>query len=461
MVAAGDKLASSQWAELADKMNRILLLGAGDPTWRIHYAFESIVHAIRNRDADGNFPAEHEALQYYALVDPAEASWPTAPPGEYEGANVANSIAAFIFGSEAQDLYDEASRLSDFPSAQSISGPADAWSLAKQQRGGYDADALQLSSPWWDLATACAKVLSKDVRRDRTFGGLLPGQGIQDTPCDDPNTGDTNPPPVNYIVRFLPLREGLSAIEFPGTCQPGPDIDPPDKYDDHVASITTAPISGVYQVIRHNAQVTVISMADYVLDRSGPGHWSGASLWGILYALQWYACSFRGTADEIGQIIAGTLPPGDPLTPWLSGAFDFQTFFTSQFPLAPARGTYDDETGDVVVTYPSWTLPTQSGNYTPAAGFVVAGWFAEAQNITSPIVTVELRVDGATVDQFTLTADAPADLHYFPTGYTGAVEPVIVSGACDFCLVEIAELWRYRPQPWDAYALLRLMSYQS
>jgi len=460
-VSQSDRITSAQWANLAEKLNRILLLGAGDPTWRIHYAFESLVHAIRNPDATGLlYPPEHEALQIYAMVDPSQAEWPTAGPGNPEGANVANPIAAFIFGSEAQDLVDEADRLTLFPSVQSITGPDDAWSIAKHQRGGYDADAKKLASPWWDLATACAQVLSADVRRDRTFGGLLPGLEIHDTPCDDPDTSDINPPPVNYVVRFLPLRPGLPTIEFPGTCQPGPSIDPPDKYDDHVADISIDPIAGYYKVTRWNGQVSVISMADYILDRSGPGHWSGASLWGILYALQWYACSFRGTASELGSIIAGTLPDGDPLKPWLSGAFDFQRFFTSQFPLAPAKGTYDSETDEVVVTYPKILLPdNQDDYYVTPDGFVIAGWYAKAEDIVGT-VKVDLLINDVVVDTFELTESNPSDLRYFDEGYTG-VAKTRATGDYYLCEVEFAPLWYYKPQPWDAYALLRLLSYQS
>lgn len=459
-VQVGDSIASTQWKNLADRINRLILLGVGDPSWRIHYAIESIVHAIRNPDASGTqFPPEHEALSIYAMLSHTDGSWPVAAPGTPEGANVANSIAAFIFGSEAAGLNDEATRLTAFNPPQSIIDAEDAWNIAKTQRGGYDSSVPELRSPWFDLSLACKKVLLNDVRRDRTFGGLLPGMPISDVPCDDPDIDDGQPPPVNYIVRFLPLKQGLPVIEFAGTCQPGPDIDPPDKYDEHVAAIAPDVCAGLYYVYKNNGTVQVISMADYILDRSGPPHWSGASLWGILYALQWYACSFRGTSEYIGNIIAGTLPDGDPLKPWLSGAFDFERFYTSQFPLAPAKGVYDRNTDTMSIEYPRWDLPGMATPHAISNGFVLAGWYASAS--TSDYVIVGLEIDGTVVDTMRLTTGQSKDLRYFSSGYTGTVVPVVLEGTYSSLAVEVAELWPYKPQPWDAYALLRLLSYQS
>jgi len=90
---------------LAKAFNDRILSGAGDCAWRIFYYAYSIFRGIRNPQ-DTNFPAQDEWFKFYAYLEPkmmfGKFGWPQAQAGEAEGANVANPFMAWIFGNNSK-----------------------------------------------------------------------------------------------------------------------------------------------------------------------------------------------------------------------------------------------------------------------------------------------------------------------------------------------------------------------
>jgi len=90
---------------LADAFNSRILSGVGDCAWRIFYYAYSMFRGMRNPDGD-NYPAQDEWFKFYAYLEPkmmfGKFSWPEAPAGEPQGANVANPFMAWLFGNNSK-----------------------------------------------------------------------------------------------------------------------------------------------------------------------------------------------------------------------------------------------------------------------------------------------------------------------------------------------------------------------
>src|SRR5438477_5193916 len=103
-VAAGGKITSLQLYKFARAFNDRLRSGLADGTWRIHFWFLNLWRQIRNPNFStvdvplaGAWPSQAEALEFYIHLDPEEgiSEWPVTGPGEPEGLNLGNCLAAF------------------------------------------------------------------------------------------------------------------------------------------------------------------------------------------------------------------------------------------------------------------------------------------------------------------------------------------------------------------------------
>lgn len=90
---------------LAKAFNDKILSGLGDCSWRIFYYAYSMFRGLRNPQ-DTNYPAQDEWFKFYAHLEPkmtfGKFGWPEASAGEAQGPNVANPFMAWIFGNNTK-----------------------------------------------------------------------------------------------------------------------------------------------------------------------------------------------------------------------------------------------------------------------------------------------------------------------------------------------------------------------
>ena len=95
----------SQHNSLAEAFNTRILSGLGDCAWRIFYYAYSTFRGLRNPDGEA-YPAQDEWFKFYAHIEPkimwGKFGWPETPAGEAQGANVANPFMAWIFGNNSR-----------------------------------------------------------------------------------------------------------------------------------------------------------------------------------------------------------------------------------------------------------------------------------------------------------------------------------------------------------------------
>lgn len=88
---------------LASAINERILSGIGDCAWRIFYYAYSTFRGVRNPQ-DSAFPAQDEWFKFYANLEPkmtwGKFGWPEVQAGEAQGANIANPFMAWIFGNK-------------------------------------------------------------------------------------------------------------------------------------------------------------------------------------------------------------------------------------------------------------------------------------------------------------------------------------------------------------------------
>ena len=95
----------NQHNALALSFNQKIVSGLGDCSWRIFYYAFSMFRGLRNPQ-DTNYPAQDEWFKFYAHLEPkmtyGKFGWPEAPAGEAQGPNVANPFMAWIFGNNGK-----------------------------------------------------------------------------------------------------------------------------------------------------------------------------------------------------------------------------------------------------------------------------------------------------------------------------------------------------------------------
>ena len=468
-VKAGEPISSAQYNALATSINDRLKNGVADPSWRLFWYADSLFQFIR-LGSGLQQPARDEWWSHWSHMNPNNAqNWPQTDVGTNGGINASNPIAAFVFGNEGLDIYNETDRMNYDPieqtgiKLQASGAPVsdlDHWEIAKVQRGVTPSSRDDLT---YANALASADQYYK-INYSKMFSYLKGYGGFQAGPdvvglCNDPDYAE-------YLVKFRNISSGDDCVY--NTCQ--------DKSGSGTSNCPnySKPIQGWfagvygYTLYHYDDTTTVLPYNDYI---EGPyttnaflNHERGGQL---DFAVDAYASEFRG-ADN-GSVSQRKEPSWNPQT----DAFRFENFFTQQYYLAPAYGS-----GPYGLTseYPQFDFPAGTGSgtngvvnggttHTIRTGFCFSGMIATT-NVGTVIAspkTFGIYVNGNLV--YTLKMDAgtePSRSYYFPAVFPeGSVIQVKCNesySASEDAYVEIAEIMAMTPRVQDAYTVLRMAS---
>ena len=441
-VAEGDPITSNEFSKLAAAFNDRLTSGLGDGPWRVFFYLFALFRQVRNSSEDGfAFPSLGEFFEVYQHVDPTEYEWPLSGPGEAEGANLASVMNAFVFGAAAFGLDDEATRMAEFPWDVSEPSAADAWELAKAQRGAWDPETGGIASPAFNAARSHWRIrYNRTSPHGNSYGGYAP------TPTIGADCADAAE--VNYEFKFTNLEDG-STTTYPGSCSENPG---------DVAGIVTLPWA--YYVVLNDGTVDILPSNEWVEGPyTGEGSLMKQDADGISRMLNTFAREFRGSNAQ--RTVAEY---------HLQKAFDFQRFANKQYHLAPQVGT---ESGGLVSAYyplASITIDADAGTKLGwntggterawHASGVLASGLIWGTNLRASVV-VELVDEGEVLETFTVSPGDTPRL-WFPAE---PLRPVNLSvrvaselqfdgsGTLNF---EFTELMEYRPNVHDYAVFLRL-----
>jgi len=456
-------------ASLAQAVNTRLTSGVGDMAYRIGFYLHSLFRKMRNDEGTLATP-EAEFWTFYQALRPEDAEWPAAEPGEATGANLANPLNQFVFGSEALNLDGERGRLGNvntilgLPPGQEATA-ADYWQLGKDQRGAYDPSNGNYSSPMLGLGYSYGYIRSSlNSPYGNSYGGYFPTPTDAGgcTPVDDGIGGTYNPP--NLQIQFTNLETG-EVVTYCGTC---PD-DTLCADAVRIAYLSYTPFA--YFVFLYNGAVDVYPKAQWI---EGPytsdARLSKASANAVSRAVAQFAAEFRGDDTQRAEADQGQ-----------GSAFLFQEFLEEQYPLAPQIGTTIGE--DVLPFYPAFyrlgsddleqgfgAMPVTSGgvDFSFPEGSLSTHFLLVARGVASQSVEVTITENGEPVMTRTLSigADgAASEIVKWPTARTFTKLEVqctafTFADASGFVAVEFNCLLEYKPQLSDLYATLRLSTYR-
>lgn len=485
-VAPGDPITSTQHNALARAFNdrlRAFQMCA----WRIVMWWFNAFRQVRN-PAEGGFvfPPQAEYWDIYQHLDPenGQPTWPVADPGESEGANLANPAMAFVFGNPGLDQEDIrlSNRINTLPPA-GLPPLEGYWEAGKAQRGAFDPDTGGQFVPAFDAAQDFFRIVQPFFSpHGKSYGGYFP------TPVELlANCGlaeDTGLYIPSYEFKFTGLRsdvvvpphhgtqstvDGKPVITYAGSCPCGTE----EHAAGHVIWISDAPF-GYYVFVG-----TGDGQCGYNLDRFPKTDWLQGPYEGegrlarddgkhLDRALWAFAVDFRGAPHQ--------RTPDDYDIEQI--AFDNEAFYNSQYYLAPNIGVVQGDT--IFERYPraefagsyvsDGTLGRFEGGDTQhlyRSGFVLAGIFAKAKNLSAParVEILDGSNGGASVlASLTLTpatdgaAEATTWLQATPSPKPLKVRlatPARFIGVGSIS-VEVTEQYEYKPQPWDAYLVARL-----
>ena len=290
-VAVNSKPNHKEHNSLAKAFNSRILSGLGDCAWRIFYYAFSTLRGIRNPNM-GNYPQEDEWFKFYGNIEPkmsnGKFSWPETPAGSPEGINVSNPFAAWVFGNSRRVRKPNGEQDDTFSQNHGY------WDELARLRGldilepGHMPTKISgdpnLAVVWADSERqrGCAAFL-----QNQKYATFVPGQASK-----------------TELKELQLLSLGVVAAARK-----------------HVKFIMESPILGRYA-------------PSYVPDANGKGgifKKKYAVSDQIQQAMLYYISYFRGTEDERAQ---HNLNGFDTTT----YGFDFETFFSKQFLLAPSYG---------------------------------------------------------------------------------------------------------------------------
>lgn len=468
-----DRPNSYHYNKLVDAYNDRIKSGIGDCAWRIAWQAYSATRLIRNPNGL-SFPPIDELLKLYLYLDPSSGiTWPTASPGDPEGISLTSSLGKFVFGDASLDSEDERLHgLDGVPLWYAGAPPAtmaEKWALGRLQRGLTDStlydSGIHISAPALEVAQAHYAILpNRSAKKLLSYGSFAPTPEITGD-CGD---GDANrhDSPV-YEIKFTSLKDPPEATKtYNGFCpvgSPGYTAHTP-----HLDGVIETQFS--YFIYTATGGIEQLSKNDWLL---GPFTNSGVLQHNpsdsLDIFLTKYAMEFRGSDTERAL--------GDYRV--LEKAFGNQSFFSRQYPLAPAKGTWNAGTetidqDDFLFTWPagvssSGTLGTFQGGGTSMAvtsGFVLAGFYAYAPNIEGT-TQVTILQGSEVFGSVTLSPSKTEDILWLEVPAKGTVSFRIdgdlktPAGPGNGLTVEVAELVEYKPFPSDLYLVLRSGSAQS
>lgn len=302
---------------LANAFNEKILSGLGDCSWRIFYYAFSMFRGVRNPQ-ESNFPAQDEWFKFYANLEPkmtwGKFGWPEVQAGEAQGANVANPFMAWIFG--------RASRVTQ------ANGTKDD---TKDGVHGYWSEPIRLSGLEIGLPTKMPNKINGDPNLNIVWSDSELQRGCLAFEAN-----------YRYLDRSGARRTKTLELASLGICAAA---------RRHLRYVTEAVSTGRYA-------------PSYVPDEEGKGgvfRKKNASKDQIEQAIFYYLSFFRGTEDERAKHTI----KGKNVT---TNGFDFETFFSKQFLLAPnySRPKYEldgsgnvkrDSLGNKKIKYDSFGYP--------------------------------------------------------------------------------------------------------
>jgi hypothetical protein len=303
-VAKDDKTIHTQHNALAEAFNTRILSGLGDCAWRIFYYAYSTFRGVRNPDGDA-YPAQDEWFKFYGYLEPkamyGKFGWPEAPAGEAQGANVANPFMAWIFGNNTR---------------------------VKKIDGTSDNTKDRIHGLW-----------SEPVR----LGGLE-AQPPRPSETEGPIYRSSGHPRLSQVWYDSEIQRGCCAY-IPNYTYTLPNGQRAQK----VVQLLSLGITGAAR--RHLRYVMeTASMGryapSYVPDKSGKGgifRKKNAVKDQIDQAMFYYLSFFRGTEDQRAS--------HNKISPNVrDNGFNFETFFSQQFLLAPnySEPKYElDQSGNI------------------------------------------------------------------------------------------------------------------
>lgn len=449
-VAAGQRVSARHMQQLSRAICARILSGLGDGPFRFAFAWISAMRQARNPSGPV-FPTAAEFQKLWQHFRPTERQWPEVDPGLPEGINLATTMGSYVFGLGAADVDPEDVRLTD-PGAggvpvEAATTPEQMWELGKRQRGAYDPTSGALAAPAYQAAIEHFSLTQSPLSpHGNTYGGWFPTPYYQGD-CED-GTAD-RPPSPNYEIKFTHLKTG-EVRTYPGTCPENPA---------HVARVIPWPLG--YYVVLWSGAVEYLSRQEWIEGPYSGGRRLMKAESGLISRVaNRFAGEFRGEVERHQRELAGKASP-------LGTSFDFQTFLTSQYLLAPAIGRELGE-GLVAATYPARSVSgapryapgTRMGSaFSPRAGFVIAAFFARAKALVGSAV-VELREGARVLGRVTLTQAQPSAIAVLAVPAKGSVQWVLPDGATTgttggiWC--EAAELLEYRPLNHDLMLVCRL-----
>lgn len=422
----GMALTSSNYNRLVNRFEDIGTSGIGDVIWRQFWYAHSMLRNVIGSTAEPTPPDDY-AWQVYLHLDPekTEDMW-GLEPGAEDGLNLYQPWIQWLYGNDAGGVWDESSRLQDFPVADAGTTALDGWEIGKQQRGWITNGVA--------MPTNCARRVATEWRRIRvnaygntaklfntTWGGWLPEWG----------------PTADYSdfvpYHFTPLKGALTALDFSQW----------DAGYNEPTSITYTP--DAYKVVVWHTSTNFLNYDDYLL---GPATGKGMPTVGasamqfpghaLDFMLQAYCNEYAGSVQQRTNEAFRLSPI----------AFDFQRFLTNQYRLAPAFSNVYP-----VVTVSTSTVTTT--NLIAHAGFVFAGaklsmgWSnASTVTIRSTNGLILLGTAAGAVSNRVIWFDKPQPAVTVATSSTNAGN----------CAVEFAELEQRTPDIEDCTMLLRLAS---
>lgn len=462
VVEAGDLIRAGDLASLAQAINTRRWSGVGDWDWRLGFYFFSGLFRKVRKDSGSLATPEAEFFNFYQMLEPEDAEWPTAGPDDPEGANVANHMCAFVCGSAALSLAAERVRLEAVPATLPPRAEdyaftlADYWELAKAQRGAFDPVSGAGSSPMTTLGTSYGYIRSSLVSpHGNSYGGYFPRpEDAEGCAAIDDYT------PPNWQIYFTNLETG-EVRTYPGTC-------PEDMT--HVAWVSYTPFA--YVVFLNDGSVDYLPKSEWI---EGPytqeATLSKASANAISRAVAEYAAGYRGDAEQRRRPDLGQ-----------RNAFRTQEFLANQYALAPQIGAiYGDS---IVPLYPRFeargtdTLEHAAGALPCTFGGMEYGFPAGTKATHLLVAAVGLAAGGVTLDicdgaeiiaSVTLTPNGAGEfcdiVRLSPARHFGALRLVAqgdfrLVDAAGFVMVETTCLLDYTPQLYDLYAYLRRSTYR-
>lgn len=441
--------------------------GPADCSRRIHQYILGLFRQVRNPSeplglpGTEQWPALAEWQETYAYV-PTDDKWPAAPPGDFEGPNLASQAMAFLFGNP--QIFGEGTRINEEMSG-SLTGPDTPyglWEAAKLQRGGYNPSTGDQHAPMFEAAQTHLQLTQpKWSFHGKSYGGIQPVPEAFYPMCQD---GDGNVW-LNQIIKFRAINDAVienlstgassaslsgSLFTLTGTCGPAAGGDSGD------VQYWTEEYPFAYFVLLFDGTLYRLDKADWLVIKDGGGliqRQKNDAIQRLM--LNSFLKEFRGTdAQRSGSCFD-----------LMHVAFDYDYFFKSQYQLAPAYAYTDG--GGLVIPYQNYSFPPHmppnaaSPIFSVHSGFRVGGYLVLSQNVTETY-HIKYFENGQLINRHTVTPDTSSFVITLPSGSTNNCqfiieEPVNLSGAPNIT-VEISELQDYKPQIYDAYAYVRQAS---